>query len=645
MSQLIRLALLVSITAALVVAPAGIATVHSAAKIERRSSGIRTSGVRQRTRAWGSRPSAKALNWAESQLRGMSLEEKVGQLVSIPVYGKFYNQDGQVFRELSRQVRENHVGGIILYRGSVYESVHLANRLQRLSCYPLLISADMESGAGMRFEDAVSLPSNMAVGATGNPDYARRQGEIIAGEALSLGVRQIFGPAVDVNNNAANPIINVRAYGEDPATVATFSTAFIRGAQSRGVIATAKHFPGHGDTVVDSHRGLPVIDAARTRLDSVELVPFRASVASGVGSVMVAFIGLPQIDPTPIKPLPPDNTNRPEYVPEGEEIVTENATLPAALSPVVVGGLLRNELRFDGLIVTDALDMSGLTLYFNQEEAAVRSVEAGSDMLIKPSNPDAAVRGLLRAVRSGRLAEKRIEESARRVLAAKYDLGLVQRREAPLNQIDRYLSGPDVMAFAKEVAERAITLVRNDGNLVPINLRPDAKIFNLAITNGDDRMSIASPFVAEMKRNGRRMETIVLDGRSSDEEIRHAIERARAADVVVASLYGRVRAGEARSVGLPESSARALVELIKHNVPIISISFGNPYLLQSFPMLRTYIMAYGDVPSLQEAAVRALLGKADITGRLPISLPGLYQRGTGIQLRADVRRYTERKGG
>lgn len=271
--------------------------------------------------------------------------------------------------------------------------------------------------------------------------------------------------------------------------------------------------------------------------------------------------------------------------------------------------------------------MSALTLHFNQEEAAVRSAEAGADMLIKPSNPDAAVRGLLRAVRSGRLAAKRIDESARRVLAAKYDLGLVQSRETPLNQIDRYLSGPDVMAYARDVAERAITLVRNDSNLVPINLRPATKIFNLAITNGDDRLSIASPFVAEMERNGKRVETIVLDGRSSDEEIQQAIKRARAADIVVTSLYGRVRAGEASSARLPESSARALTQLINHNVPIISISFGNPYLLQSFPSIRTYVMAYGDMPSLQEAAARALLGKADITGHLPISLPGLYQRG------------------
>jgi beta-N-acetylhexosaminidase len=632
MSRLSRLALPLFIAAALAIAPTGIPTVYPAATIER------ASDTPPRTSAWSKRPSAKALRWAESQLRVMSLEEKVGQLISIPVYGKFLNQDGDTFRELSRQVKENHVGGLILYRGSIYEAVHLTNRLQRLSHYPLLVSADMETGAGMRFDDAVNLPSNMAIGATGNPDYARREGEIIAAEARAIGVRQIFGPAVDVNNNPDNPIINVRSYGEDPATVGTFATAFIQGSQSRGVIATAKHFPGHGDAAVDSHRGLPEINVTKERLENVELVPFRASVASGVGSVMVSFIGLPQIDPTPIKLRPPDETSRPEYVPEGQEIKFEKAFLPAGLSPVVVRGLLRGELRFDGLIVTDALDMGGLTHYFDQEEAAVRSLEAGADMLIKPADPDAAVRGLLGAVRSKRLTEKRIEESARHILAAKYDLGLVQRRETPLDQIDHSLSGPDVIAFAKEVAGRAITLVRNDSKLVPINDPSEAKIFNLAITNGDDRLSIASPFVAEMQRNGTHMETIVLDERSTKEEIQKAITKARAADVVIASLYGRVRAGEARSIGLPELPAGALTDLIDKKVPIISISFGNPYLLKSFPSLQTYVMAYGDMPALQEAAARALLGRENITGRLPISLPGLYQRGAGIQLRADLRK-------
>jgi beta-N-acetylhexosaminidase len=593
------------------------------------------------------RPSAVAVRWAETRLRHMSPAEKVGQLISVGVNGRYISQDSEAYKELRRQVEENHIGGIVLFEGSVYESVHLANRMQGLAKIPLLISADMEYGAGMRFKETERLPTNMAVAATGDPALARRQGEIIAREARALGVRQVYGPVVDVNNNAGNPIINVRAYGEDAADVARFSAAFIEGAQANGVIATAKHFPGHGNTAIDSHRGLPVINVSRKELEAVEFVPYRAAIGKGLGSVMASFIGLPQIDPEVIEPLPRDQIIRPEYVGEGEEIVAEGAVVPAALSPKAVEGLLRRELKFDGLIVTDALDMSALTIYFRQGEAAVRAVLAGADMLVKPSNPDEVAHALLRAVAEKRISRERLDQSVRRILAAKYDLGLVRRRDTPLDQIDRLLSDSAVVRFEEEVAERAITLVRNDAHLLPAVLPPDATILNLAITNGEDRFSISIPFVTELERlahkpgrAGWRVKTVVLDARSSPDEVSRALQQARAADLVFASLYGRVVAGAAGSAGLPASAAQALAELIgEGKVRLVGISFGNPYLLKNFPGLRTYAVAYGDMPSLQKAAARALLGETDITGKLPIGLPSdagslLYRRGDGIQLKA-----------
>ena len=581
------------------------------------------------------RPSLEALRWADAQLRRMSLDEKVGQLISIGINAKFLNQESDAYRALRRQVEENHLGGIILFRGPVYESVHLVNRMQQHARRPLLVSADLEAGAGMRFDDTVNFPWNMAVAATGRTDYARRQGEITAREARALGVQQIFAPVVDVNNNAANPVINVRSYGEDPAEVARFAAAFIEGAQRGGVIATAKHFPGHGNTNIDSHRGLPVINVGSARLESVELIPFRAAIAAGVRSIMTGHIGLPQLDQTSITPLPPEMILRPAYSPEGSEVIVENATVPATLSPVLTAGLLRNELGFDGIIVTDALDMSGLTIYFKQDEAAVRAVLAGADILLKPSDPEAAARGLREAVRTGRLTEKRLEESARRILAAKYDLGLVRRRIAPLDQIDRLVAGLEAVKLAQEIAEHAITLVRNDAKLLPLrDLREDARIFNLAITNGEDRLWIAQPFIAAMSSAGRRMETIVLDERSSEAEVQKALEHAQGADLLIVSLYGRVRSGQANSTGIPEPGARALSSLISRRAPVIGISFGNPYLLQDFPQMQTYIVAYGDMPSLQRAAARAVLGEIDINGKLPITLPSLYKRGAGIHLKA-----------
>jgi beta-N-acetylhexosaminidase len=500
--------------------------------------------------------------------------------------------------------------------------------------YPLLISADLEAGAGMRFDDTVNLPWNMAVAATGNSEYARRQGEITAREAKALGVRQIFAPVVDVNNNAANPVINVRSYGENADDVARFAAAFTQGAQSVGVIATAKHFPGHGDTAVDSHRGLPEIDVDRTRLNSVEFVPFQASVKAGVGAVMVGHIALPQVDSTVIRPLPRASKSKPTDTDEAGEIIEEKATMPATMSPVM-GQILRNDLKFKGMIVTDALSMSGLTIYFTQEEAAVRALEAGADMLLKPADVDAAFRGVKNAVQSGRLAPSRIEASARRILAAKFDLGLTTQKLTPIDDLDRVLGSRDVGTLAAEIAEHAITLVRDEEKLIPLrNLKPDARVFNLAITNADDRMSIANPFVSKLSRMGLKVETIVLDDRSSAAEIQKAVVQAKAADFVIASLYGRVRSGQANSVGIPESAARALVELIDAQKKIVGISFGNPYLLQSLPGLKTYLVAYGDMPSLQQAAARALVGEIDVVGKLPISLPGLYPRGTGIQLKA-----------
>jgi len=577
-------------------------------------------------------PSREALKWADRELKRMTVEQKIGQLISVAVNATFLNQDSDAFRELKRQVEQNHVGGIILFRGPVYESVVLMNRMQQFAKYPLLISADLEAGAGMRFDDTVNFPWNMAVGATGNPEYARRQGEVTAREARAMGVHQIYAPVVDVNNNAANPVINVRSYGEDATDVARYAAAFTEGAQKGGVIATAKHFPGHGDTAVDSHRGLPEINVGRDRLNTVELVPFKAAIDAGVGAVMVAHVGLPQIDPTAVKPLPREHRIDPIDTDADGEIVADSASTPATVSPVI-GRLLKNDLGFNGMVVTDAMSMSGLTIYFNQDEAAVRALEAGADMLLKPADNDAAFRGVNQAVRSGRLTEKRIEESARKILAAKYDLGLVKERITPLDEIDRIVSSKEVSGLAREIAEHAVTLVRNQQNLIPFNsLKRDARILNLAITNGDDRLWVTDSFVGSMARGGRKLETIVLDDRSSEAEVEKALEKAKGADVVIASLYGRVRTGQVRSVGLPEPGAKALAALVKRKAPIVGISFGNPYLLQSFPELRTYLVAYGDMHSLQQASARALLGEIDITGKLPISLPGLYPRGTGIQV-------------
>jgi beta-N-acetylhexosaminidase len=572
-------------------------------------------------------PSKNAWKYADKQLKKMSVEEKVGQVVYVGINPRFANQDSPFFQDIKRQVVENKIGGIILFGAPIYETTHLINRMQENAKIPLLISLDAETGVGMRYEDAVNFPWAMAVGATGNPDFARRMGVITGREARAIGIQHVFAPVVDVNNNADNPVINVRSFGEDPQEVAKFGVAFIEGLQSQRVIATAKHFPGHGDTNIDSHRGLPIIDHSRESLEKTELVPFRAAIKAGVASVMIAHIALPQIDPEEIKPLKEYKGGDAEA---GAEIVKQKVTVPATLSYKIQTDLLRKDLGFNGLIVTDAMSMSGLTIYVDQAEAGIRAFLAGADILEKPAAPDVMIKGLIDAVRSGRITQARLDESVRKILAWKYELGLTKNKITPLDNIDKIVSGKESAELAAEIASKAITLVRNDENALPIDR--NVRIAVLAVSNGFDDQTTLAPLVRELRANGIKFDSALIQDNSTPEQIAHARTITKRADIVIAGLYGRVRSGARNSVGLPDAGVKILRDLFADNKKVIGVSFGNPYILSAFPQLKTYMVAFGDMPDLQAASVRALLGMQEITGHLPISLPGLYPRGTGIQV-------------
>ncbi len=573
-------------------------------------------------------PSAKAWKYADKLLKRMSDEEKVGQLIHIGVNARFANQDSEYFKELKRQVVENKIGGIIYFGAPIYETAILSNRMQETAKIPLLMSLDAETGIGMRFEDAINFPWAMAVAATGNPEYARRMGIITGREARAIGMRHVYAPVLDVNNNADNPVINVRSYGEDPNDVARFGVAFIGGIQSQNVIATAKHFPGHGDTNVDSHRGLPIIDHSRESLEKTELVPFRAAIQSGVASIMIAHIALPQIDGEEIRPLKQAIKGDAEA---GAEIVNQKATIPATLSEKVQTELLRKNLGFKGLIVTDAMSMSGLTIYFDQAEAGVRAFLAGADVLEKPADVDLMIRGLVTAVKSGRISQTRLDESVRKVLAWKYAVGLFQNKITQIDQIDKIVSGKESDDLAAEIASKAITLVRNDAGALPLDR--NAKVAVLAISNGFDGESTLGSLSRELRANGIKFTSALIQDNSTPEQIARARAIVNDADIVIAGLYGRVHSGAKNSVGLPDAGVNILRELIAKEKKVIGTSFGNPYILSGIPQLKTYVVAYGDMPDLQRAAVRSIFGMQDTTGKLPITLPGLYPRGTGIQLR------------
>ena len=550
---------------------------------------------------------------ASGPQRKLSLDEKIGQMFSYGARGVFMSESSPAYQQLLHHIRDNHIGGVIWFQSNVYETALLDQKLQRESRVPLLISADLEAGMGMRFLDTTFWPSAMAVAATGDPSLAEREGRVVAREARAVGVNHVLAPVADVNVDPENPVINARSFGEDPQDVSRYVVAFIRGVQSEHVLATAKHFPGHGDTHVDSHRALPMLDVSRERLERVELVPFRAAIAANVASVMIGHLSVPSIEPTPA-PVRTDRHNENPYGTTAEE-VTRGGTLPATLSPKIINGLLRKELGYNGLVVSDAFDMGGLTEHFDPGEAAVRAIEAGEDQILLSPNTDMAIAGVKAAVKSGRLSEARIDESVQRILAAKEFAGAPA---ADLENIFRVLDSQEHRDLASEIARRALTLVREQNHLLP--LKYTAKVA-LIIVSDFPELNPMQDIERELRARSQVVQTAVIDSRTRNEE-----SPAIAADVAVFAFAVRARSG-AGSITVP-AAARHLVEALK--VPVIGISFGTPYLLREVPSLGTYICAYGIQPVMQIAAVRALFGEAGFEGRLPVTIPGYYSRGHGV---------------
>jgi beta-N-acetylhexosaminidase len=549
--------------------------------------------------------------WVRETLAAFTLDEKIGQMMTVSTNAVFMNRESDEYKQLRRQIVENKVGGVILFRSQVWAAAVLTNRLQEMAKVPLLVSSDLEMGPGMRLDDTTWWAPNMAVGATGDVKYARLQGTYTAREARAAGINWLYAPVVDVNNNPDNPVINTRSYGEDPQMVAAFSTAFIEGAQAAGALATAKHFPGHGDTAIDSHLGLPVIDVTRDRLDKLELVPFRAAIAAGAGSIMTAHIALPQIEPEPAAPLRAPDENG-----------GSRPTLPATLSHTILTSLLRDNLAFKGLIVTDSMTMAGVAARYDGAASAVMAIKAGADMVLTPPDVGAAIRAVRQAVEHGEIAESRINASVERILRAKAALGLSEHRTIDLQEVDRVVSDPEFNAVAQDIADRSITLVRDERKSVPF---AKTKLLAVAVIDEDNRNNTIQPFLAELRHGGVEVQAVNLDNRSSDKDVERAIAQMDQSSAVVYCML-------VKGV-LPPAGRQLAEELVKTHGTAIAISFGNPYLLTAMPAVPAYMAAYSPHPISQRAAARALLGTIDITGSLPVSLPGLYPRGHGLVIR------------
>ena len=554
--------------------------------------------------------------WVERTLTGLTLRQKVGQLIMPWVLGDFAPEGSPSHDRILEYIEDQGIGGVIMSVGSPTEVAAKLNDFQAHSNIPLLVAADLETGAGFRMRGAVHMPgtielggatdfpSLMAVGATGDRQFAYDMGRVTALEARAVGIHIPFAPVLDVNNNPDNPIINVRSFGEDPEEVADLGAAFVRGVQEHGAIATGKHFPGHGDTETDSHLGLPVIPHSRARMDSVELFPFARAIEAGMGAVMTAHISVPSLD--------------------------GGVGDPSTLSSAVLTDLLRNEMEFDGLLFTDAMDMSAISRAHSPEEASVRAIEAGADVILMPPSVERAVEGIAVAVESGRIDASRIDASVRRILETKKQMGLDTDRAVQIDQIGQVVGIPAHTQVAAEIAERSITLLHNGGNLLPLLGTRSARVMSVSFRRTSDVLA-GRYFNARLRQTYPRLTTAGLDVDSGPALYEGLLRQARQQALVILSTYVTA-VSYAGSLALPEELVDFAGQLTEIGVPHIVVSFGNPYLITELPDVRAYMLAWSGSEASQTAAAQALFGEIEISGRVPTRIPPLYEIGDGIMI-------------
>jgi len=551
--------------------------------------------------------------WTDSVLRSMTPRERAAQIVWPSVFGDYVSGDSPQWRRLTQYVQQEQVGGFTISVGSPTEVAAKLNALQGMSKIPLLFGADLEAGAGFRARggyfvpNAIDLggasvfPPEMAIGATHDTTLAYEEGRLTALEGRALGIHIAYAPVLDVNNNPSNPVINTRSYGEDPDLAARMGVAFIHGLQDHGMIATGKHFPGHGDTGVNSHLALPVVTVSRSRLDTVELVPFRAAVNAGVGAIMSFHGAMPALD---------------------------SSNVPGTLSPKVLTGLLRGEMGFKGIIISDAMDMRGVLDTYGADEAVKRAIAAGIDVLIQPLDVSKTIDAVLAGIAEGRYTQARVDSSARRVLEAKRRLGLAQSKLVDINAL-RFLVGDSANAqVARVAAEKSITLVKDSLHLLPL-LADSAKVLSITVARRAD-LPAGNAFNSELRSHLSKLRSEFVATEDAALNFPRLIAAADSADVTIVSSYVG-QSWDATSASAPESFTNFVRTLGDRGRKPIVVAFGNPYLLQQLPWVGTYLVAWGGFPVSQIAAARAMLGANAISGRLPISIPPYAERGRGEQ--------------
>jgi len=553
--------------------------------------------------------------WVDRTLKKMSLREKLGQMLMVNYFGGFTPVESAAYQSLVDAIEENGVGGLILgtargplgiLRSHVYPTAILTNELQNRAKVPLIVGADFESGTRMRIEEGTSISSHMAIAATGDPKLAYEAGKITAVEARGAGVHWIFAPDADINNNPDNPIINVRSFGENPQTVAEYVAEFVRGIEENGALATAKHFPGHGNVAVDSHLSLPLVESCRDELDRTELAPFRAAIAARVSSIMPGHLAVPALEP--------------------------DGKTPATLSRAILTRILRREMKFHGLIITDALDMGGVTATYPPGEIAVRAVEAGADVLLMPPHPEAAIAGLERAVKSGRLTARRIDESVRKVLEAKARLGLDKRRIVDVSKLNQTFAQPEHKVQALHIADCGVTLLRDSPRLLPLDSTRPTRLLLVAIS-ADPDTGPGEALESEIRSRVDSLNVVRADARFCRIETL-TLPAPETYDIAIAAIFVRV-ADRKGNVGFPEDQRAFIERLLANGKPTIVAAFGSPYLIERFAAAKTWLAAFSTNDVTQRAVGRALFGEVPITGKIPVTVPGCVKRGDGMRTAAN----------
>ena len=558
-------------------------------------------------------PTSVSERWTDSVLASLTLREKAAQIVWPSVFGDYVSGDSPQWRRLVQYVQKEKVGGFTISVGSPTEVAAKLNALQSMSAVPLLFGADLEAGAGFRARGgyfvpnaidlggAIVFPPEMGIGATRDTTFAYEQGRLTAIEGRALGIHIAYAPVLDVNNNPDNPVINTRSFGEDPDLAARMGVAFIHGLQDHGMIATGKHFPGHGDTGTNSHLALPIVTVSRTRLDTVELVPFKAAVNAGVGAIMSFHGAMPALD---------------------------SSNVPGTLSPKVLTGLLRGELGFRGMIISDAMDMRGVLDLFGSDEAVKRAIAAGIDVLIQPLDVTQTIDAVVAGVREGRYTEARLDSSVRRVLETKRKLGLAANKLVDINAL-RFAVGDSANAeIARRAAERSITLVKDSLHQIPLVPR-SAKVLSITLARRAD-LSAGNAFNAELRSVLPNLRSEFVATEDAPLNFPRLLAAADSADVTVVGSYVGQN-WDAVTASAPQAFANFLQTLVQRGRRPIVIAFGNPYLLQQIPWVPAYLIAWGGFPVSQQAAARALIGSSPISGQLPISIPPYASRGVGEQ--------------